>query len=171
MFSSTRALACGVVGLLCAPAAVADVGVRVGSAVAQGWRVSLLASPWPLRAGPAEFGVLLQDVGTREPLLDAELQLELHRIDSPAPRIWAPTVRGAGGNPLLYSARLELSAPGRWQVRVREADASLPPLAVIDVDVAPAASLFARHAGALSFPLFAVALFGLHQYLSRGRTG
>ena len=170
MFSSVRGLGCFVVGLLWATAAAADVGVVVGSADARGWRVSLLASPWPLRVGVAEFSVLLQDAATREPILDAELGLELHLLDAglePVAPIRVRAVRAAAGNPLLHSARLELPVPGRWQVRVEGADVSRPALAGIDVEVVPAASLLARHGVALAFPFLGIALFGLHQRLSR----
>lgn len=173
MFLATRSLGGLVVALLCAPTAGADAGVVVGSAVAHGWRVSLLASPWPLRAGPAEFSVLLQDAATREPVLDAELALDVHLLDparAPVAPIRVRAVRGAGGNPLLHSARLELPVSGRWRVVVGEVDASLPALAGIEVEVAPGASLLARHGVALSLPFVGLALFGLHQHLSRRLT-
>ena len=67
--------------------------------------------------------------------------------------------------------RIDMAIGGRDRFVREELAAELQAAIGGDVDVAPAASLFARHAGALSFPLFAVALFGLHQYLSRGRTG
>lgn len=156
--------------LLAAAGAWADAEVVVASERVGDWRVTLLAAPWPLRAGPVEFSVLLQDARSGRPVPEAEIALEVRspgaQLASAMPAHF-PALRGGGGNPLFYSARLELTQPGRWWLRVRVVEPALSPLSGVAVEVAPAASLFVRHGIALSLPILGVALLWLHEKLRR----
>jgi len=172
MIAFTRQLRMLSLLVLSASSALADGEVVVESQLAGSWRVTLLASPWPLRAGPAEFSVLVQDAISGQPVADAEIALE---VRPPTSSMSPPTllrlsgVRGRGANPLFHSARLKLSTTGPWTLRVRVSEPALPSLAAVEVEVAPEASLFARHGIALSLPLLGVGLFCLHQWLSARR--
>jgi len=130
--------------------------------------ITLLASPWPLRAGPAEFSVLVQDALSGQPLPGAEIELEVRaetaRVASPGPLRFR-AIEGAGGNPLFYAARLELPGPGRWQLRAHIVAPAPSARVEAEIEVAPAASLFARHGIALSLPFLGISLFWLHQHL------
>lgn len=170
MIPVARNLQVLLLALLSAAGAWADGEVVVASEIADGWRVSLLASPWPLRAGPADFSVLVQDAVSGDPAPDAEISLEVRSLmpgPASAPPSRLPAIRGGRGNPLFHSARLALPRAGRWRVRVWVAEPALPELAAVDLEVAPAASLFARHGFALSLPVLGVGLFWLHQQLRR----
>ena len=158
--------------LSCAGDAWADGEVVVTSQRSGDWRITLLASPWPLRVGAAEFSVLVQDVRSGSPLEDAKVELEIEALAplrrDVSPRRLTP-VRAAGANPWFQTARTELPRPGRWQLRARVTEPPLPALAGVGIQVAPAASLFARHGFALALPFVGVALFWLHQWLRAQR--
>jgi len=160
--------------LLGATTAQADGEVVVASQRDGDRRITLLASPWPLRAGPAEFSVLLQDAISGQPLSGAQVEVEVEagaetpRDTDPEP-IRLSAEEGAGGNPLFYAARLELPGPGRWHLRAHAVAPGRSLRLASEIEVAPAASLLARHGLALSLPFVGISLFCLHQRL-RART-
>ncbi len=149
-------------------AARADVGGVVASGRAGPFRASVLVSPTPPRAGPAEWSVLLQDAGGA-PVLDAEVELELHRHGASghhAHRVVAAR-REASTNRLLYSALVDLPEPGTWQVALRVTRGEHGQLG-FELPVGPATGRAGEHWRALSLPPIAHGLFALHQWLSRG---
>jgi len=91
---------------LWADAAGADGGVVVASGRVGALRASVLVSPVPLRAGPVEWSVLLQDA-EGAPVLDAEVELELHGPGGAAGHAAHRVVvarRETSSNRLLYGA-------------------------------------------------------------------
>ena len=151
-----------------AGAARADVGGVVASGRAGPLRASVLVSPTPLRAGLAEWSVLLQDAGGA-PVLDAEVELELHRHGASghhAHRVVAAR-REASTNRLLYSALVDLPEPGTWQVVLLVTRGEHGRLG-FELPVGPATGRAVEHWRALSLPPIALGLFALHQWLSRG---
>lgn len=116
--------------------AQADGGIVLLRAADGDHEATLFVSPSPLRAGPADFSVLL--TGPEEqPLLDREVTVRLRepdepgesvvpaccRIESPPPDQRLPAARGAGGNGLLYEARTRLPKSGQWKVELSWMDA------------------------------------------------
>lgn len=161
----------------------ADGGVVVASGHAGALRASILVSPTPLRSGPAEWSVLLQDK-SGAPVLDAEVELELQRQGAPGQhsgehggqhsgkhgshRVVA-LQRADSANRLLYSARVDLPEPGTWRVALRVTGGEGGRLD-FEVPVGPAQSAAAEHWRALALPPLALGLFALHQWLHlRGR--
>jgi len=91
----------------------------------------LFVAPNPLRAGPADFSVLLTDA-EGQPRLAEEVRIALReptesgesvtpaccRIESPPPMQDLTGELGVGGNKLLYEARTRLPKSGTWEVTV-----------------------------------------------------
>jgi len=153
---------------LWAGAARADVGGVVASGRVGPLRASVLVSPTPLRAGLAEWSVLLQDA-SGAPVLDAEVELELHRQGASghhAHRVVAAR-REASTNRLLYSALVDLPEPGTWQVALRVTRGEQHQLS-FELPVGPATGRAGEHWRALALPPVALGLFVLHQWLSLG---
>ncbi len=151
-----------------AGAAQADGGVVVASGPVGALRASVLVSPAPLRSGPTEWSVLLQDAGGA-PVLDAEVELELHRPGGSGghhARRVVSARREASANRLLSIAVVDLPEPGTWRVALRvmrEEGGRLD----FEVPVGPARGRAAAHWRALALPPVALGLFALHQWLSR----
>jgi hypothetical protein len=97
------------------PLASADSGLIRLSELAGPWRVTVMTDPTPVRAGPVDFAVLLQDVSTGKAILDADVQLRL-RNDERGLTWSATATRSQADNRLLYAAKFTLPASGRWTV-------------------------------------------------------
>ena len=148
------------------PGVRADMGVPLGSGLAGGYRIDLIAYPAPLRVGHGFFSVLVRDPGTGAVRSDLGVVIEVRSGDEGA----APGARAfpaeAGKHPGFYSARIPLAGPGPGWVTIRVTSASgASGEAELDVgfDVLPAAKAWREHAGAIAFPFGLLAIFAWHQ--------
>lgn len=82
------------------------------------YQLTVFTSPNPLRAGPVDVSVLVQDANTGQTITDATITIELAPRDKSLPPIRAAATTEAATNKLLRAALVELPAPGRWDVRV-----------------------------------------------------
>ena len=102
--------------LLClsiAAASNADSGlVRLSEPVGP-WKVTLLTDPTPLREGPVDFSVLVQERDHGHTIADADVSLELtHALGGVVMTIPASTE--ASDNAMLHAAKFVLPEPGQW---------------------------------------------------------
>lgn len=109
-----------------------DGGTVVARTSKNDLAVTVFASPSPLRAGRADFSVLVQDVRTREPISGARVSVLLDDGgENPRDKDWAVLCNELNGlgtradastehsvNRWLYSAFVGIPAPGRWELRV-----------------------------------------------------
>jgi hypothetical protein len=103
---------------LCCAVAWGDGG-RVVLVEQQGdCRISVFASPDPLRAGPIDVSVLVQDAATGQPIADALVNVRLVSRDKPNTTMHAIATKDAATNKLLCAALVELPEPGWWDVEV-----------------------------------------------------
>ncbi len=112
----TRCAVLAAVALLFAGAAFGDGGLVRVSEPAGPFQVTVFSSPTPLRAGPVDVSVFVQD-GDGAAVLDAAVDLRLQHADGAAPIAVAAT-RAQATNKLLYAALFDLPAPGTWRVAV-----------------------------------------------------
>jgi len=131
--------------------AFADGGVVIGGKTGEGLCVTVFAQPVPLRAGPADFSVLVQDAASRQPVGDADVRLSLKKLSAPSPeKAWtAPYCQlpGADGdvllrrdlaqNKMLSAAMIAISEAGRWELSVRVASGGRRVVVTLPLDVAP----------------------------------
>jgi hypothetical protein len=132
------------------------------------YQVAVFTAPTPLRAGPVDFSVLVQDAATGECVPEARVTIRLRSRE--AEHLLEYTASAdAATNKLFQAAVFELPEPGWWEVEV-----------AIEGPFGPALSTFSVQADELlprwldlwlwfTWPAFAVALFGLHQLLVRRR--
>lgn len=149
----------------CCAIATADGG-RVVLVEKQGdYRISVFASPDPLRAGPIDISILTQDATTDAPIADAQMDVTLSPRDQRGPTLRATATSAAATNKLLRAALLDLPAAGAWDVEI-----------AITADRGPANVRFAIEAGPplprwltvwpwFTWPIGAVFLFSLHRHL------
>lgn len=140
----------------------ADLGTLVADGVAGPYRVSVLVSPTPLRAGRSLWNVLVRDTsgGVVE---DAEVALSWSTEERGAHRTTS-TAR-AGFHPFYRSSEALLPAAASWRVEVRVRGSVGSGALAFDVGVAPGAGPWRAHWPALIAPLLGIGLFALHQYL------
>lgn len=167
------ALGAGICGSL--PARVSADGGTLRCVQRLGdWQVSVFTSPTPLRAGPAEINVLVQEQATGQPGPDAPVALELSEPGMPGVLRVVPT-RAAATNKLMQAALVDLTTPGTWRLAVL-CDAALPPRdgwprhsdrrLEIDLAVGPPLPQWLAHWPWFCWPLAAVALFACHRMLA-----
>jgi hypothetical protein len=82
------------------------------------YQISVFTAPTPLRAGPVDISVLVQDVSTGQPLTDARVAMRITSLGHLAPTIDAHATSNAATNKLMHAALIELAEPGRWSVTV-----------------------------------------------------
>src|SRR5262245_58710645 len=81
-------------------------------------RICVFASPDPLRAGPIDLSVLIQDAGTGMPLTNAKITVSMTPSDGHGPIVSAVATNAAATNKLLSAALLEIPKPGSWDVKI-----------------------------------------------------
>jgi len=151
-----------------AAAARADGGVVRLSEARGDLLVTVFTAPAPLRAGPVDVSVMVQESAGRRPVLDASVSIVLRsKVDHAV--IHAAATRAQATNKLLYAAIVDLPVAGDWNLEVTvERGATLARVATglsADTAVPRLRSLWPY----LAFPPVVIALFVLHQRLGRPR--
>lgn len=88
--------------------------------------ITVFSDPMPLRPGPIDISVIVQDGDGGRPILEAEVTVQLQEHGTDRPPIITQATRQNSTNKLLYSALADLPTSGRWelQVGVRQGTAS-----------------------------------------------
>ena len=81
------------------------------------YQVSVFTSPTPLRAGPVDVSVLVQDAASGEPLAQARVVVRLRPRDG-GEVLSRPATAEAATNKLFRAAEFKLPAPGRWDAEI-----------------------------------------------------
>jgi len=127
--------------------------------------VTVFSAPGPLRAGPVDISVLVQDRASGQTVLDAEVFV---RLKGPGGiTLVERATREAAQNRLLYSALMNLPEAGQWELEVtikqgRET-ASIAGL----VSAAAPTPFLLSYWRSLSLPPIVIAVFALNQWLRR----
>lgn len=158
----------------------ADGGVVLTRQKVDGLDITVFASPVPLRAGPADLSVLVQESGKSAPALDADVEIAWSAEPGAFPA-WMPpccsmekgdkfsATLGHSQNKTLYSAIVPIKSagPSRILIRVQKGDqvVSVP----CEIEAAPPQPPMLAYWPFLAFPPVGVFAFVLHQRLSRRR--
>ncbi len=162
----------------CTSAASADGGAVLSQQITGPYRVTVFGSPSPLRAGPADLSVLVQDAGTGDPVLDRRITIEVTAASPSPSEAWVPpccsmktpagtiaATHAAAQNKLLYAANLLIPASGPHEITVL-VDPAAPPVRVA-AEVRPPAPPLEAYWAYLAFPPLAIFGFALNQRLRR----
>jgi hypothetical protein len=132
------------------------------------YQLAVFTTPTPLRAGPVDVSVLVQDPATGE--CAPRIQVTLRLTAQASGRVLEyPATTGAASNKLFHAAEFQLPEAGMWDVEV-----------CVDGPLGSAGTRFQVEAGEapprwqdlwpwFGWPALIVALFGLHQALVRRR--
>jgi FixH len=145
--------------------ALADGGVVQMQRSAGPFVITVFTAPAPLRAGPAEISIMVQDSSNHNPVLDAEVTVRLYREGKEAVEVEA--ARGGSKSKLLYAALLSLPEEGRWEIEVivvRNSEEARISGAIV---VAPQRSFLLTYWWTLALPPVAIGLFIINQWLKR----
>lgn len=111
---------------------LADGGAVLTQQKTGPYLVTLFGSPAPLRAGPADLSVMIQNADTGNPVLDLPVSIKVQAALDPHSTAWVPpccsmrTMTGivpathdAAQNKLLYAANIVLPSSGAHEILVR----------------------------------------------------
>ena len=165
--------------LLAAVCCHADGGAILARQTINGLGLTVFASPSPLRAGPVDVSVLVQDGETS--VLDATVEVAW-LAPSSSPSEWLPpcctmepgaekipAIRAHSNNRLLYSAIVPMKSSGPSKLVISVAQGGRKALLSCDIEVRPPLPPAVAFWPWLVFPPVAIAGFVLHQNLVRSR--
>ena len=161
-----RALATAAATFAVAAIAAADGGLVRLSERAGPFTITVFTAPTPLRAGPIDVSVLVQDADGGRVVGDAAVSVTLRTVEPRPATVTGTATRAQATNKLLYAALLELPSPGRWQVDVSVERAGTAAAAVsLAVDVAPPLPPWRAYWPYFALPAIGIAVYALHQWL------
>lgn len=147
-------------GPLVAPPAAADGGVVCGSAAAAGLRLTVRVAPTPVRVGPAEIAVLVQDDASARIRPDVPVRIALEGAPWCGPAEQAPP--GTSGGGLLRGVRKEVLAPGPIRIVATAGETSV----TCALEVEDALPPLVERWPLLAVPPLAVALYAAGRSLA-----
>jgi hypothetical protein len=134
-----------------------------------GYRVTVFTAPTPLRAGPVDVSVLVQDARTGQLVPQARVTVRAAPRGRSSEAILSDATTEAASNKLFRAALFDLPEPGWWDVEVVIDGARGPARARFEVEAAEAAPRWLALWPWLGWPAVAILLFGIHQVLVRRR--
>jgi hypothetical protein len=154
-----------------APEARGDGGTLRLSRRSGDWQVSVFTSPSPLRAGPVDVSVLVQQAATGRTLLDVPVLVRVWLVGGPERVQEMRATSAAATNKLFQAAILELPDAGRYHVAVSVGESDVPMEFEMEADQPPPTWL--DLAVWIGWPFALVLLFATHRILvqlsTRGR--
>jgi hypothetical protein len=122
------------------------------------YRITVFSAPSPLRAGPVDISVLVQDAATGESLGDGLVTVRMTKIGQPA--LEYPATRQAATNKLLHAAQFEIPMPGQWQLEVRVEGSQGAAVVGCELEAAEAVPRWLEMWPWICWPALVIALFG-----------
>ena len=156
----------------------ADGGTTVGQIERDGMRVTVFASPVPIRAGPLDVTLLVQEIPSNRPVTDAIVACSVRKLSPPfpgpfrlpawcstiAPGSRIPATSAHSRNKLLFGAYLPLTEPGRWELSIHVTRGPANFTSAFPLDVAAPQPLLS-----IWWPLIALVPAAILLYASRNR--
>jgi len=145
----------------------ADGGIVIFQRASPPFTITLFSTEMPLKPGPADLSVLLEQPDGHTPILDAQVFMELQHEAGMIIR--AEATRSQARNKLLYCSLINLPKSGQWKMKlhVRRGDDNADVIG--DLVVAPPQPVFLSHWELIAVPPIIIGLFITNQCLRRKR--
>ena len=127
--------------------------------------VTVFTSPGPLRVGPIDISVLVQDRSNGQPLLDGEVSVQLSKEGEMT--LAERATREVAQNKLLYSALVHLPEAGQWEMEVTIKQGKETARILGQVSATASPPFLLSYWRGLSLPPIIVAAFALNQWSKR----
>jgi hypothetical protein len=132
-----------------------------------GYRITVFSAPTPLRAGPVDLSVLVQDASTGDPLTQMPVTIRLTQSGGLA--LEYPATSAAATNKLLQAAQFELPGPGRWALEVQIEGPHGPAVVGTQLEAARRLPRWREMWLWISWPALVIVLFLLKKRMRSGR--
>lgn len=168
-----------ILGFVSAASLWADGGVVLDRATLKGLDLTVFASPVPLRAGPADISVLVQESGKGTPILNARVEVAWSAAPDAFPE-WMPpccsmktgdsiaATSGHSQNKMLYSAMVPIKSSGPSKLLIKVEHEGTVVTLPCEITARSAPAPLVAYWPFLAFPPVLVAGYTMHQRLSRG---
>ncbi len=133
------------------------------------YRITVFTTPTPVRAGPVDVSVLVQDAATGEPAPDVRVDIQATQRDAPAVTIRHPATTDAATNKLYHAATFDLPEPGWYALEVSVVGARGEAQVRLELEAADPPPPWRGLWPWVGWPVLAILLFSVHQYLVRRR--
>jgi len=131
------------------------------------YRVTVFTAPTPLRAGPVDISVLIQDAATGEPASDVQVTIKATCRGFPAVAIQHPATTEAATNKLYYAATFDLPAPGWYALEVSVAGDRGEARSYLELEAADSLPACLALWPWVAWPVVVMLLFSIHRFLVR----
>ncbi len=145
----------------------ADGGAVRLSERAGGYRVTVFTDPTPLRAGPVDVSVFVQDADTGEPAAGVRVTVRAAPRGRPGEAVGHAATAEAATNKLFRSAVFELPESGWWDVEATVEGERGQARVRFEAEVADRLASWQAMAPWIGWPALAVLLFVVHHVLVR----
>jgi hypothetical protein len=145
----------------------ADGGTLRLSQRAGGYLITVFTDPTPLRAGPVDVSVLVQDAATKQALPQAQVTVWVGQSVRGRAAVPYPATTAAATNKLLHAALFELPEAGWWELEVVVQGPPGPARVRFTVEAAEPSPRWVAFWPWVSWPALVILLFGVHQLLAR----
>jgi len=142
----------------------ADGGRVCWSGISSSYRLTVFAEPVPLRQGPIDLSLFVQDSQELTPVSHVEATFAIIPPDSTTPLLEAKATRANATSPLFQAAQFKVPITGRWQVKlvVTEPDGSFFS-ATFPLEVAPPQAPAWSMAFWIALPVVPISWFVIRQ--------
>ena len=143
----------------------ADVGAVQFEKSAGPFVVTVFATPTPLRAGPVDISLMIQNRENHQPVFDCQAVVRLRKEG--AISIVSEAIHEAAQNKLLYAAQVKVPEHGFWELEVAIKHGEESISCAGEIRIAPASSILLVYWRSLALPPLFISLFALNQWLKR----
>ncbi|HVX15279.1 MAG TPA: hypothetical protein VHC22_29085 [Pirellulales bacterium] len=150
--------------------ASADAGTIRASQRNATYQVTVFTDPTPLRAGPVDVSVFVQDANTGQPILGNSIDIEIAPRGLPSEQIRIEATSAAASNKLFQAANFDLPHAGWWTFTVDVHRPSDSMRLQFELDAADTPPTWISLWPWFGWPFFAIALFAVSSVFRPTRT-
>ena len=130
-------------------------------------QITIFTAPTPLRAGPVDVSVLIQNAATQQPVPDVQISIKATHRGHHSVVIRHPATIEAATNKLFRAAKFELPEPGWWDIEVSIDGPAGELQARFDVEAAEPLPPYLAMWAWIGWPMLPIMLFTIHQFAIR----
>jgi len=131
------------------------------------YQITVFTAPTPLRAGPVDISVLVQNAITQEPVSEIQVTISAKPRGHRGPASHHLATTEAATNKLLRAETFELRSSGWWELNVSIVGASDKTHVQLDVEVAEPLPKYLAFRAWIGWPVVPILLFAIYQVLVR----
>ena len=143
----------------------ADGGVVICQRTSASFIITLFSEEMPLRPGPADLSVLLEQSDGHSPILDAQVFITLQHENGTVIR--SEATRNQARNKLLYCSLITLPKSGYWKILIHVIRGQEKADMVYDLLVTAPSPVLVSNWKLISLPPVIIMVFILNQWLRR----